>query len=331
VGAGADIFTRTADGTGAHDVNLGTARQALALQLLSAAKQTGIGNGTLYGEVTGLTVYDKTTGPTVASVLTDIVKEAAAVLNDDTSRITANTYAIVPFMTSGPESIDKILTRAVDFSDSSQNVWGWSLVDSEGAVTPDGKPVLKAGPLPALTDYDYVISIKEPTLQPPFELVLDYFGIVNYVTLAYRNAETGLDVVLTPDDEATLKDTASIALYGRLENEMPIRLPGTSAAAALNFGKAYLARYKTPRYLVSGPIRVRGSIRTKAGGAVDAARINADNKRIRIENYINDVAGVEGAGLTFLVTGTSYDFETRTCAISTGYNYDDLALMIARM
>jgi hypothetical protein len=326
---GASIFSRTADGSGAHNEDLLTPRQALALQLISRAKQAGIGNGTLYGEVTGLTVYDKTTGPTVASILIDLITEAAAILNTDAGQITANTYAVVPFMTEGPEAISDILDRAVAFSDSSQNVWAWALMASETAATPDGKPVLKAGPLPALTDYDYVVNVKE--IEPPFELALDYFSIVNYVTLSYRDAATGLDVVLTPADEAALTDADSVALYGRMEPDTPIRLPETSAAAALNFGKAYLARYKTPRYLVSGPIRVKGSIRTKSAGPVDAARIDADNKRLKIENYIDDVAGVDGAGLTFLVTGTSYDPATRICEISTGVNYDDLALMLSRM
>ena len=324
-----NIFSRTADGSGAHDVNLGTARQSLSLQLLAKAKQPGISSGVLYGEATGLTVYDKTSGPTVASILADLVTEAAAIVSSDTSQITANTYAVVPFFTDGPEAISSILDRVVGFSDASQNIWAWSLRASETAVTPDGKPVLSAGPLPALTDYDYVVTIDE--VEPPFELALDYFSIVNYVTLTYRDAATGLDVVLTPADDSSLTDAASVAAYGRMETDNPIRLPETSAAAALNYGKAYLARYKTPRYLVSGPVRVKGAIRTKGGGLVDASRIHADNMRLKIENYIDDVAGVEGAGLTFLVTGTRYDPATRICEISTGTSYDDLALLLSRI
>lgn len=326
---GGDIFTRTADGSGAHDVTLGTPESYIAVQMLAKAKQQGISNGTIYGEVTGLVVYDDTTAPTVTKVVTDMLTEASAVLNSDAGKIGSNTYALTPFITDGPEAVTAVLDRAVGFGDSSQNAWYWALVSSEEAATPDGKQVMKLAQVPALTDYEYVAAIGDDNLLPPFELVLDYEAIVNYVTVIYTNPTSGREAIITPDDQATLKNAASITAYGERHGE-PLRLGQTSAAAALNYGRRFLAQYKDPQYSVSGPIRVVGGIRTKGGGWLPASRISANGTRVKIENFIDDVAAADGSGLTFRITATSYDPNTDICEISTG-DYDDLAVLLGRL
>lgn len=323
-----NVFSRSADGSGAHDVTI-TPQQTINLRLLSQAKQTGIANGTIYGEVTDLVVYDDTTAPTVTKVATDILTEAADVLNSDTAKIGSNTYGLTPFVTDGPETIADILDRAVSFGDSSQNAWYWTLLNSEEAATPDGQPVLKLAQVPALTDYDYVVGLDQTNLLPPFELLVDYDAIVNYVTVIYTDPETGRDVVITPDDYATLKDTTSITAYGERHGE-PLRLGETTAAAALNYGRRFLAQRKDPQYSVSGPLRIIGGIRTKAGGWIPAAQIHADGTRVKIENFIDDVAAADGSGLTFRIAATSYNPTTDICEISTG-NYDDLAVLLGRL
>lgn len=324
-----DIFAINADATTAHDVTLGTPRQSLALEFLAMAKQTGFSNGSVFGQVVDLTVYDDTTAPTVSKIAADAIDEASAILNSDETQIGSNSYDLTPFLTNGPEPLTNILDRAAAFGDASQNAWYWTLVDSETAVTPNGKPVLKLAQVPDLTDYEYVVSLDDNNLLPPFEIVVDYEAIVNYVMVIYTDPDTGRETVITPDDESTLKDTTSIEYYGE-RHGTPIRLGQTSAAAALNYGRRFLAEKKSPQYSVSGPVRVMGGIRTAAGGWVPAAQINADGTRIKIENFMDDVTDVGENGLTFRVAATRYNPATNICDISTG-QYDDLAVLLARL
>lgn len=286
-------------------------------------------NRSIYAQVTNLIVYDDTTAPTVAKVAADLIDDATDILNSDETQIAANTYDITPFITDGLEPISSVLDRVVGFGDASSNPWYWSLLDSETAVTPDGKAVLKLAQVPALTDYEYTITIGKNNILPPFELLVDYDAIVNYVIVIYTDPDTGREVTLTPVSLSTLKDTTSITTYGERHGE-PIRLGQTSAAAALNFGQRYLAQYKNPQYSVSGPIRVVGGIRTKGGGWLPASQINAEGTRVKIENYIDDVAASDGSGLTFRIAATSYNPTTDICEISTG-NYDDLAVLLGRL
>ncbi len=57
-----------------------------------------------------------------------------------------------------------------------------------------------------------------------------------------------------------------------------------------------------------------GWIRTKAGDTIPANKVQA-GKRIRIENYLDDLSG---EGLTFVVSRTTYNDSTQTASLSIG-------------
>jgi hypothetical protein len=318
-----NLWTTAVSGTGSQNITLGTPRQSLDLRLTALSKFVTVGNAAVYGQFTSVTVYDEL-GNIYAGEVAKDVRALAPMLNTDESQIAEPGYSLVPFVSAGQENIASILDRALAFGDTDGDAWGWSIANSETAVTPDGKPVLRVAELPKLTDYDYTIRFGEAGLGAPFELVLDYDAIVNSVFVSYQTSDG--TAVLTPTDQPTLENAASVAAYGR--QARALSLGNTSSAAALAFGQAFLAANKDPRFIVSGPLLVTGSIRTKGGGVIAASRIEA-GKRIRIENYLDSIAGADG--LIFLITATSYSTETKTCSISTGRGYDDLAVMLAQM
>lgn len=222
-----------------------------------------------------------------------------------------------------------ILMRAASYGDGSYNSWAPYLVESDLATTPDGKPVLALTQYPALTSYDYAVRLDDPNLTGELTVVYDLESVRNWITVSYRDELNNRDVILTPDDDANLKDATSITAYGQRETPQPLDAGTTSAASAKNLARRYLAAYKTPRFYVSVPITVKGYIRGPKGKRVPASQIRA-GMRIKIENYLTDLASVSGAGLTFIITQTEYDDDAQTCSISTGVP-DDLAVFLAQL
>lgn len=311
---GTNIWSVTSSGTGSRDDTLGTPRQSLELQFVAGANQTAKADGTYYGEISNVVVYSETGAINLTEIASDLLA-AVSELSSDASNLDSNTFSLAPFSTNGFEPVADILTRAASFGDSSYNPWFVAVLDSERAASPDGSPVLQVAQYPALTDYDYVIRMNEQNVVAPIEIDWDYDGIVNWVTVAYRDQENNRDVLITPDDDANLKDQDSIDLYGERHLARPLSARVSSSAAATNLARRYLDQYMAPRIIASGPIKVVGHIETKNGRTVPVDSIQA-GKRIRLENFINDI--VFGTGLTFIITQTQYDDRTRTCSISTG-------------
>jgi hypothetical protein len=165
---------------------------------------------------------------------------------------------------------------------------------------------------PVLTAADYLVRLKEKNLVDDIEAEQDITTVVNWVNLEYQDAQGG-NVYVTPDDDATLKDTASIALYGQREGDGPLSVNTTDATLAKNYARRYLAQYKDPQWTVSSGITVCGYIRN-ASGKTPACEIRA-GQRVKLENWLNDV---NGSGLTFLITATTYNDADETCQISVG-------------
>ena len=71
---------------------------------------------------------------------------------------------------------------------------------------------------------------------------------------------------------------------------------------------------------------VGGYIGAKSGQVVPSSQIRA-GKRVKIENYLQDLSGT---GLTFLISMIECDDRSETVAISTGLP-DNLAVFLARI
>lgn len=320
-----EVVTITSTNSGNTDHTLASPSSAIELRFVSMAKQTPPGNDTIFAGLRSLTIYSETGSINLTEIAKDI-RVAVSTLNSDETNIGSNTYSLVPFITNGQEPPTNILEHACSFGDSSQNGWSAWLLDSEKAASPDGKPVLSVAQRPSLSDYDYAIRVDEPNLAPPLDLRLDYDGIINWVTVNYRDIE-GRDASVTPDYDSSLKDTTSITAYG--ERRYSVNAGDTTDAIATNLGQRLLAEMKNPKWFVTSPIVVVDHIRAKSGALIPACEIEP-GKRIRIENFLNDLSGVTDAGLTFLITQTDHSGDGRECRISTG-TPDNLAVLLSQM
>lgn len=328
--AAGDDWSVTSDGSGSVDETLGTADSDPYFYFASQARQEGVANGSVRGEISNLIVYTETGSITVSAVVLD-VHGYVNFINSDTSNIsTANTLSIEPFITEGPgghETLSSILERAVGYGDSSQNSWNVYLKHSETALSPSGRPVLALEQYPALSDFDYAITIDEENLDGSFNVVQDNGRIANWIVVVYQDIVSGETLSITPDDNSSLQDADSIVAYRYRYYVLDV---GTAdSTTAVGFGRRYLSEYKDPKFYVSGPIVVKGYIRAKNGQAVPAANIVA-GKRLRIENFLHDLTPTDDAGLTAIITETNYNDSNQTCSISLGLQ-DDAGVLIGRL
>src|SRR6185436_13369482 len=117
-------------------------------------------DGAFFGKFSNIRVYTETGSINGQEIAKDIRAKVTA-LNSDESNIGALTLSLVPFVTADNEIITSILQRAVDYGDASFNAWAAYLRESDSAATPNGGPVLVLEAQPALTDYDYAVSITD--------------------------------------------------------------------------------------------------------------------------------------------------------------------------
>lgn len=315
-----NIWSVSASGTGSQDTTLGTPRQELYLEFLSAAvNQDGEANGTVYGEVSDVVVYSETGSINLTEIAKDIVGQTTD-LNSSTSFVDSNTFSLVPFVTDGHETMAEILERALAYGDASFNEWIAYLDNSELVASPNGKPVLVVKERPSLTDYEYVISVNDKNLLPPFQLARDLDRVFNWIVVSYRDEENSRDIVIGPDDDSNLKDDDSISIYGKRVYEIPIKTADSTTAT--NVGRKFLAANKDPQWYVSGPLTVQSYIKGSDGNEIPASGIRAGN-RVKIEDFVDE-------DLIFLISQTTYTDQGETCAISTG-TPDDLAIFLSRI
>lgn len=317
------LDSESGDGvTKAVDVTLGTPRQSIEFQFISNANQTP--GSAVYGRMSGVMVYSETGSITPTEIVKDI-RAALSSLNADESRIGSNTLTLEPFITNGQESIETVLQRLAGYGDASFNPWAVQLLRSDLAQTIDGKPVISFAAYPALTDYDYAVTLSELEGQVDIKRAIDG-AVYNWIAVRYRDELNNRQVVITPDDYATLKDDTSIAAWG--QREMIVDCDTGSATTALNYGRRVLGWKKDTKYKVTSALRVAGTIRARSGQRVPACQVQAGS-RVKIENFLTDEVGVSGAGLTFIITATTYRPDSETVEISTGVP-DNLAVFLAR-
>lgn len=317
--------TVTATGTGSIDRTFGTPTQLLRLALVSLAQQTAFGNGSIYAEFTNVRVYADANTITASEVVTDW-NTFLTNTSSDTSQIASNTLAIEPWITGTNvdfETAASNLARVAALGDASFNPWAVYLLDSESAATPNGKPVLAYQQQPALTDYDYAVSLGAGTLQ---SLSLAQTQVYNDIIVSYTDAN-GVQQWVTSADDAGLTDATSTAAYGTFQYVLSLGQVSSTIAAGL--GKRFLAQNKDVHFYVSGSIPVLGYILAKNGNPVPASAVRA-GKRVKVLNFLTDEVGASGAGLTFIISHTAYDDDSETVMIDCGVP-DNLAVMLARM
>lgn len=295
-------------GTGSKDETLATPRQTIWLYMSSRAAQTPPSDGTVYAEFSDITVYTET-GSINAQ---EIAKDVRAIVTDlsvDETQIGALTLSLVPFVANGAEKYAEILTRAAGYGDASYNRWAGYVGLSENSS--DGLPRLVLEQVPALTDYDYSIRVDAPEIMDGLEFAQSLDDVWNWIAVRYQDAN-GRELYVTPDDDANLTDAASVAAYDR--REAWIDAPTTSLTTATNAGRRYLAQHKDPQWQASGQVVIMGQVYGKNRQPVPACEVQP-GKRIRFENWLNDLSGT---GLTLLITGTAYDDEAQTVSLDFG-------------
>ena len=327
------MWLSASSGSGTVDYGLSafgtSATRAAWFAFVASANQTPI-TGSVYGQFSDVTIY---TTPCTAVNLSNIVKEARAsasdIFNSDVSNVATNGLTIEPFITHGQESLTSVLTRAAAFGGSAYEAWSVGVWESDRAQTSNGLPVLYAEAQPTLDDYDYAIRVDEENLIPPFSVVRDATGVSNWISIE-RKDSLGHTEIITPDSVSALSDATSTSAFGRRDLVVqPDESTSGSAGTAVNYGRRALAAQKDRRFYVSGPIRARGYVRAKTGQPVPASQVRA-GKRIRIENFLTDLVGVSGAGLTFLIAHTSYSDASEEVSISCGALPDDMAIYLAQ-
>jgi hypothetical protein len=320
------IWERTTTGSSARDSTLGTPRNRLNFELGAKAQQVADFNTEdgYFGMGESIMVYSETGSINLTEIAGDIV-DIFTDINSDKTRIDSNTKTLEPFFTEGREFATDVLLRAAKYGDSSDNSWAVYLLPSNESKSPDGKPVLGVSQYLPLSDYDYSIRMDDKNLVQPFQLSIDYDYLANWIVVEHTNEE-GNRVTWTPDDISGLRDDTSMNLYNR--RDLIVDAGDAGVVAALEYGYRVLAIRKDPRFIITGPIKVQGYIKSKGGLRTPSSKIRA-GERIRIEDFMEDLAGETDAGLTFMITKTNYSHKKETCSISTGLP-DDLAVYMAQ-
>jgi len=314
-------------GTGSIDITFATPTQTLELRIASNIQQTPFGNGTIHASYTALTVYMDSTNPLTATEVAKDWLTNLSNLNSDTSQIATNSLSVVPWMTGTKvdwESAQANLMRLAALGDSSFNAWAAYLLDSEQTATPNGKPVLAYQQQPALSDYDYAVTLGAGTLQ---SISIMQTPVLNDVIVSYVDAN-GVTQWLTSADDGGLGDGTSQLNYGGTF-QASLQAQTTSSTVAATLGKRYLAQNKDVHFYVSGSIPQKGYLLGKNGNPVPASEVRA-GKRLKVLNWLTDEVGVSAAGLVFIISHTSYDDDSETVTIDCGLP-DSLAIMIARL
>ena len=321
VTAAGNVWSVSASGSGTRDDALATPSRVIFLQLYAGSAHAGVSDGSRFGQIdsavsgaTQLMIYSETGSINAREVAVDLVGLMTQ-LSSNTDKIHAGlTLSVEPFLTDGKESAASILQRICSFGTPTYEPIGYAVWGS--LQTGDGKPQLEVLPYPDLSASEYVIDAADPRLEAPISIKRDVGSVVNYVSVVYRDALDRENVV-TPDDDANLKDDASIALYGRREPDTNPDIGTGSYALAVAAGRAYIANRSNPRAYVSSPIKVFDAIMNATGGETPVSEIRA-GQRVRLVNVLDDVLNAEGSGATFVITETEYSDDNQSVSLSLG-------------
>jgi len=278
-----------------------------------------INNVVVYGEFESGHSHDGSETYHADEIVEDVLLKIGGDLSSDYDELTDPGYVLSPFITQGDdyESGDSIIQRAALFGDSSLNSYGACVWDDVG--TSDGKPKLLFEQRPDTDDWEYEMRLGELA---EFQDDLSDDELYNYVIVRYLD-ENGRSTFLTPEDDGSLTDAASIASYG--QRDYVLDIDHADATIAAYAGARFLAYHKDP--LHKARFSLRGRIRGKNGMWWDASTVRA-GKRVKIVDYA--AAGAVGAGTVFVIRHTAYDAETAMLALSPDLPEDSLEVFFAQ-
>jgi hypothetical protein len=164
------------------------------------------------------------------------------------------------------------------------------------------------------SDYDYILDLNEWDLKQ-FSDNKNGNKLYNYIVVEYTDEKNKTNW-LTPDDEADLKDAASIAAEYRREKTLSVGQ--ADATRALAIGKRYLAFHKTR--LRQGSFTAVGKIRTKAGNWLPVAHVRAGSRI-----YLPQLDEI------FFIRQTNYNDSSQTLTLTPDLPEDNIQFELARL
>lgn len=223
-------------------------------------------------------------------VAEDVLRRAGILgveINSTLSMASPN-LALKPFGGFSKRTVAQYLDLALSYGDTSNNQYYWFVFGPpSGAILPTF--VIEQRDT---TDYDYWIDGDDNNVELDFLLSSD--ELTNYVSVEYTNSD-GNQVVRTPGDNASLKDTTSISDNYRLDAWLDIN-EGTNTLAD-EIGENYLVDHGTRR--LKGKATVYGKVRLKRGaGKVPVSWVRSGQRAYIVQYdttiYIGQVRVTEG-------------------------------------
>jgi hypothetical protein len=219
---------------------------------------------------------------------------------------TLNAFTVEEFTPAGV-----VIDRLASYSDSSNNTYLAYVWDREG--TSDSLPKFELSAWD-ISDYEYIIDIDSPDVTAASN-EKDGRQLYNWVAVQYVD-EQGRKQERTPDDNANLRDSISIAReYQRME---VLKIGKATSTDADNIGERFIEWHKNRKW--RGSITLSGDVLTKAGGRVPVEWMRA-GERYYIPQF----------GETFFIRTCSINAETRTATITPDLPPDDTSVVIDKL
>lgn len=320
------IWNRTAEGTGDEDETLATADQTVFLEFRSLAAQTSADPAETFGEITALVMYTETGTIDALEILKDVMAKVDRV---NTSEVylddSLSLPSLVPFFTNGEKKQGEIVNHALSFGTDTFESMSVFVDHSEAGATPDGDAIVRFYQTQDLDDHEWIVSAEnEPGVTVPDIIHRAYQ--YNGINVQYRLPENNKVLTLTPADNVLLHDSDLVDDFGTQYKTIDVGL--TTAALALQIGRAALARALLPYFYMSGTsIKVSGRIRNKFGVYEPVTRPKPGD-RLLIDNSVQDFETLgEGFGLIVTITGTRIRGIELQLTAQTG---DDLSLLLRK-
>lgn len=239
-----------------------------------------------------------------------LLRQQGQQLSADFARITGPTLQLYPYGMDRPTKAGQIVEDILNYGDSSLRTWGVSVWDSRG--TSDNLPRVETSYYNT-DDYDYLIQLDDRELRELQDERLSS-ELYNHVTVGYTD-EQGIFQTVTPDDDATLKDTASIARD--YQRGYYLELKQCTEAQAIYLGRRFLEYHSMRKF--GGSFTVVGEIETAGGGMVPVNRARA-GCRVKLAN----------TGEIFFIRHSRYDAEAQTVTLSPEAPSDNLDMWFAQ-
>jgi hypothetical protein len=317
------IVSIETSGTGSIDHTLATPAAKIWLYFQNVVASTPPDDGTIYGQASSIVVYTETGSITPTEVAKDIIPLATG-LSTSTNFVGSNTTSLVPFITDGEMSFADILQLALQYGDSSLNQWAAYILPSLYVPDKNGKVPLVVEAFPDLTSPTYEIIWGRDMVTESIQIEDTLETVINSVSIVYSD-KMGREVIITPDDDATLKDATSISKYGTRKLIEPLRIGSSSTTLAKQFAKRYLATYKDPKPTITAPLRIGGSLRYYHKQNSRPLPLVWAGKVLALSNFPG-----QRYSRNVLITQTNYDAEEDTLELITGVP-NNLAMILARM